>query len=362
MAQAFRCPACRHKFVPASLPADGRLVCPACQRELRIPIRSPLPEKDSSRMIGDYRVGRKLGSGATAVVYEAEHAKSGAKVALKVLTEEAAVDAEFLQRFRREADLARKLKHPNIIGIHGFGADGRTYYLAMELVDGPTFEDEIDRLGRYDWREACRIVLEVADALVEAQKLGIIHRDIKPANIMLAGGKTAKLADLGFGKQLTGSTAGEELTMAGVAMGSPAYMPPEQVLDAKQATAASDCYSLGATLYHAVTGKLPFDGSNSHVVMERVLREEAPAPRSLVPDLPAGVDAFLRWTLIKDTGRRPQTATEFASELRAVIERPDDAARLRKRLGTGGGRLWLWIVLAIGAVLAVVGGVLALSR
>jgi serine/threonine protein kinase len=363
VAQAFRCPACRHKFVPAQVPADGRLPCPACGQVLRVPIRSPLPAaKADERVLGKYRVGRKLGEGATATVYEAR-TQDGQAVALKVLNEESARDQEFLARFKREAELAQKVQHEHIVGVRGFGFDQGKFFLAMELVEGHSLEDEIERKRRIAWQEACRWCGQVASALQAVAARGIIHRDIKPANIMLAGGAVAKLADLGFGKQVEGSGAWEQLTMSGVAMGSPAYMPPEQVMDAKQADARSDLYALGATLYHAVTGRLPFNGRSSQEVMEKVLKEEAPAPRSIVPELPAGIDAFIRWSMQKDKARRPQSPEEFARELAAVSERPDDAARFAKRLAPPRGTpAWLPVVLIILLVVAVAGAVLALLR
>ncbi len=348
--------------MPQTTPADGRLPCPACGQILRVPIRSPVPVQPGERMLGKYRVGRKLGEGATASVYEAV-AGDGSKVALKVLNEESARDQEFLARFKREAELAQKVSHPHIVGVRGFGFDQGKFFLAMELVEGHSLEEEIERKRRIPWRDAARWVLEVADALQAAAARGIIHRDIKPANIMLAGGTVAKLADLGFGKQIEGSGSWEQLTMSGVAMGSPAYMPPEQVLDAKLADHRSDCYSLGATFYHAVTGRLPFSGRNSQDVMELVLRTEAPAPRSHLADLPAGVDACIRWTMLKDKARRPQSATELISELRAVLERPDDEARFRKRLAAPRSTpAWVVPVIILLLLLAVAGAMVALMR
>jgi len=329
---------------------------------LRVPIRSPVPMQPDERMLGKYRVGRKLGEGATASVYEAVTV-DGAHVALKVLNEESARDQEFLARFKRESELAHKVNHPHIVGVRGFGFDQGKFFLAMELVEGHSLEEEIERQRKVPWRDAARWVLEIADALQAVAARGIIHRDIKPANILLAGGTVAKLADLGFGKQIEGSGAWEQLTLSGVAMGSPAYMPPEQVLDAKMADHRSDCYSLGATFYHAVTGRLPFNGRSSSEVMELVLRSEAPAPSTFVPDLPKGVDACIRWAMHKDKQRRPQSAAELSSELKAILERPDDSNRFRKRLAmqkpTPG---WLVPVAILLLLLAVAGAAVALLR
>ena len=364
MVQAFRCPACRHKFIPENRPANGRLPCPSCGQILRTPINTPAPApaKSGERTLGKYVLGRKLGEGATATVYEAT-GPDGVKIALKVLNEDSARDQEFLARFKREAELAQKLQHPHIVGVRGFGFDQGKFFLAMELVDGHSLEEEIERKRKVPWRDAARWALEVADALQTATERGIIHRDIKPANILLANGNTAKLADLGFGKQIEGSGMWEQLTLAGVAMGSPAYMPPEQVLDAKLADHRSDCYALGATVYHAVTGQLPFNGRTSQEVMEKVLSSEAPAPKSIVADLPGGVDACIRWMMHKDKDRRPQSVAELVHELRAVIERPDDAGRFRKRLAAPRQTpAWLVPVIILLLLIAVAGAAVALLR
>ncbi len=348
--------------MPTEVPADGRLPCPACGQVLRVPIRTPAPAKPGERMLGKYSVGRKLGEGATATVYEAT-AADGTKVALKVLNDESARDQEFLARFKREAELAQKVQHPHIVGVRGFGFDQGKFFLAMELVEGHSLEEEIERKRRIPWRDAARWVLEVAEALQAAADRGIIHRDIKPANILLASGSIAKLADLGFGKQIEGSGAWEQLTLTGVAMGSPAYMPPEQVLDAKQADHSSDCYSLGATFYHAVTGRLPFNGRSSQEVMEMVLRSDPPPPLSHVPDLPSGIDACIRWIMSKNKTRRPQSANELARELRAVLEHPEDAGRFRKRLApTPSMPAWLVPVVILLLLAAVAGVMVALMR
>jgi serine/threonine protein kinase len=359
VSQAFRCPSCRHKFVPEAVPPDGRLPCPQCGRELRLPVASLLPPSDPGdpNLIGGYRILRKLGSGATANVFAAD-APDGRRVALKILNEDSAADLEFLRRFRREADLARQIHHPNLVALYAFGHDKGQHFLAMELVEGPTLEDEIEHRGRIPWAEACEFALQVAGVLGEAAKHGIIHRDIKPANIMLAGGKVAKLADLGFGKQLDASGTVHNLTIAGTAMGSPAYMPPEQVSDAKTATPASDLYALGATLYHAVTGKLPFDGDSSTEVMEKVLGQDPAPARSLVPELPEALEAFLAWTMQKDQLKRPQTAEAFAAALREVLANPAKTTRhLRKAAAGGGGRTGLIVGVVAGVL--VIGGVAA---
>jgi len=196
-------------------------------------------------------------------------------------------------------------------------------------------------------------VLQIGDALAYLGSRGVLHRDVKPANILLAADGTAKLADLGFAKSVVptpGDGEANGLTVAGMAMGSPAYMAPEQVLDAKAVTHAADVYGLGATLYHAVTGKTPFSGRNAYDVMEKVVKESPAEPRTLIPDLPAGLAAFLLWSLEKDLARRPGDAATFVRELHAVVAAPDDAKRFALlRRAAGGGRRGMLVAVLIGS-------------
>ncbi|MCX8039755.1 MAG: serine/threonine protein kinase [Planctomycetota bacterium] len=364
MAQAYRCPSCRHKFVPEQPPNDGRLQCPACRAQLKVPVRSPTPSAASRVQIAGYQVLRRIGQGATAVVYEAI-APNGDRVALKVLNKEASRDDEFRARFQREARLAAQIIHPHIVAVSDCGEERGVLYLAMELMDGGSLEDEIERQRRIPWQQALVWIQQIAEALQAAGTRGIVHRDIKPANIMFTHDKrTAKLTDLGFGKQSDATSQWEQqLTMAGVSMGSPAYMPPEQVTDALTADARSDIYSLGATFYHAVTGKVPFGGKDVHQIMRDVLRVEPVPPRQHVPDLPAGVDACIRWMMQKDPARRPQHATQLLYELRALAERPQDARRFEKLMRSSRRvPAWLIIVGVILGLLAVAAAVVFALR
>ena len=195
----------------------------------------------------------------------------------------------------------------------------------MELVEGGTFAGLIEEHGRLTWHDTFAYGLQIAKALEHLHSTEIIHRDIKPANILITYEGVAKLADLGLAKQLGSEeiSASTGLTMQGVAMGSPAYMPPEQIRSAKDSTASCDLYALGASMFQAMTGKLPFDGRSATEVMGKVLREPAPLVSIHDPTIPAGVVELIDRLLSKEPKGRPATATALIAEMEAVLQNPD---------------------------------------
>lgn len=355
MAAGVRCPACQHKFVPDPWPQDGHLTCPQCGKALRVPKPKTNDDPVVGRTIAGYQLLRRLGVGAHAAVYEAKPIAGGPAAALKMLTREASQDAENVERFTREAELAASLDHPGLVRVFGHGEERGIHWMAMELVSGSSLEDVLDRKGRLPWKQAFHLIAQIAQALDYLAVKEVIHRDVKPANILLTANGTAKLADFGFAKDLNsapGAAAQGGLTMAGMAMGSPAYMAPEQVLDAKTATASSDLYGLGASLFHAVCGDTPFTGKNAYQVMEAVLKQPPTPARHLVADLPEGVCALLDWVLEKSPDRRPADAATFAREIAATMEAPDNAQRiaaLRRSVKASGSSRGLWIGVSVGA-------------
>ena len=198
----------------------------------------------------------RIGQGAMGVVFKARQVSVDRLVAIKVLRDEAARDREYIERFRREARVAAKLSHNNIVGVIDAGeADGRHYFV-MEYVEGTTVQDELDRGKAYDEKAALGIALAVARALEHAHERGLIHRDIKPANILLTRDGNIKLADLGLARM-----AADVQGTAGVAAGTPYYISPEQARGQADVDIRTDIYSLGATLYHMVTGRVPYSGA-----------------------------------------------------------------------------------------------------
>jgi serine/threonine protein kinase len=265
------------------------------------------------QVIGEFRVDAKLGEGAMGVVYKAHQITMDRPVALKVLAAHLTANPEFVQRFRREAQMSAKLDHPNVVRGITVGQDKGLHYFAMEFVDGENLSDILARRGRLTISDAARITLDVARALAQAEKRGIVHRDIKPANVMLTRDGVVKLADLGLAKVTTDTN---EITVTGAFFGTPPYMAPEQFRTAREVDIRSDIYSLGATLYLLVTGEKPFKGSAYECLTMKERREWKPASH-LNSQVPEVLDRIIARTLEPNPSDRYASAAELVADLEA---------------------------------------------
>ncbi|MEZ4390642.1 MAG: serine/threonine-protein kinase [Polyangiales bacterium] len=265
--------------------------------------------------IGDYEIVRELGSGGFGTVYEARKRRLDLRVALKLLHPHMLKDPEVVERFVREARAATRFRHPHIVTVSDVGEVDGVRFIEMELLDGESLRDRVDR-GALPLVEALDALVPVFAAVAEVHDEGVVHRDIKPANIFLTaplpGVLHPKLLDFGIAKL---RDAARDVTDTDAFLGSVAYMSPEQMHSARNADARSDQWSLAVTAYECLTGRLPFEAQSVPEAVTAVLAGEFPAPRSLVPSLPEGVDAALRRALDRDPSLRFPSVRGFGAAL-----------------------------------------------
>jgi serine/threonine protein kinase len=273
-------------------------------------------------LLGRYEVGRLLGAGGMAEVFEGRDRLLARRVAIKVPLAQFAHDPEFTQRFRREAQAAASLSHPGVVGVYDTGWENGTHFIVMEYVEGRTLKDVIRAEAPLYPDRAAEIAADVCSALSAAHARGLVHRDVKPANIMLMPDGRVKLMDLGIAR----ADAGESATQTAAMLGTAQYLSPEQA-QGQAVDFRSDLYSLGCCLYEMLTGTVPFRGATPVAIAYRHVREDPAPPRLLNPDVPPSLEAVC----LKAMAKRPEDRYQTAIELRTDLQRAREGQRVAAR-------------------------------
>ena len=290
-------------------------------------IKQDVPSGEGD-IVGPYQLVRWLGSGGMGTVWEAVETKTGRRVALKRLSKMMANDDTYVKRFVREAQTAAQISHPKVTFIYGSGEDEGQPYIAMELMPGRTLEDKISEEGPLDVASATDNIIDVVEGLAAAHKIGMIHRDVKPSNCFLDTDESVKVGDFGLSKSILNNDV--SLTQTGTFMGTPSYAAPEQIrggdLDGR-----TDIYSVGATLFYALTGRTPFKGDVMSVTAQ-IITDSAPSMREFKDDIPKGLDAVVAKCLAKEPSKRFQTLDELRLALIPYASKQDSIMAIGRRL------------------------------
>lgn len=270
--------------------------------------------------IPGYTILEKLGKGSMGVVFKARQNSVNRIVAIKILLDGLAQNKEFIRRFEREAQIAAKLSHNNIVNAIDAGEAGGRFFFVMEFVEGPTIKDFLDKTKVFQEKDAVRIAMAVAEALKHANQRGLIHRDVKPENVILTNDGGVKLADLGLAR-LTGDESWG-LSEAGMAIGTPYYISPEQVRGQTDVDIRADIYSLGATLYHMVTGKVPYGGETPAEVMRKHVdpRVDLVPPDHLNTNISSGLGMVIETMLAKNRENRYTTPDDLILDFQCLLQ------------------------------------------
>jgi len=308
---------------------SNRFITPnQAKRVKQVSKESTKEGKDAAEQIPGYKILGKLGAGAMAIVYKAKQISLDRIVAIKILPRRFSENPDYVKRFYKEGKAAAKLNHNNIVAAYDVGEAGGYHYFVMEYVEGKTLYEDLAKGKIFSEQEAVAIIMQVASALAHAHARGLIHRDVKPKNIMINSAGIVKLADLGLARD----AADVELAKseAGKAFGTPYYIAPEQIRGEIDIDGRCDIYSLGATFYHMVTGRVPFEASTPSEVMRKHLKEPLIPPDHINTALSAGCSEVIEMMLAKNKADRYASAEELLTDLEAVRRGEPPLAARRK--------------------------------
>jgi serine/threonine protein kinase len=290
----------------------------------------PAQGRPNVRSVGDYEIIEVLGTGGMGSVFKARETKSGNIVALKVLSSRLASDPEFVARFEREVKAAASLVHPHIVHALASGNDSGQPYMVMDFVDGPSLGKLIRDQGRVDEKRCLEIALDIARALDHAHTAGIVHRDVKPDNVLLDAKGVARLTDFGLAKLLRDDL---KLTQSGIALGTPHYISPEQVAANRYIDHRADQYSLGAMMFHMLTGQVPFDGPSNNDIMLRHLEDPLRDPRELRPHISNAAVRIIFKLMAKRSAERYDSTAQLIEDLQRVLASKEPIYATRSTVG-----------------------------
>jgi len=323
----------RAKEDPATLEhvlISNRFITPNQAKRIKQGTKEGTKEgKDAAEQIPGYKIMGKLGAGAMAIVYKGKQMSLDRIVAIKILPRRFSENPDYVRRFYKEGKAAAKLNHNNIVGAYDVGEAGGYHYFVMEYVEGKTLYEDLAKGKIFSEQEAINITTQVASALAHAHARGLIHRDVKPKNVMINSAGIVKLADLGLARDASDIELAK--SEAGKAFGTPYYISPEQIRGEIDIDGRCDIYSLGATFYHMVTGKVPFEATTPSEVMRKHLKEPLVPPDHINTSLSAGASEIIEMMLAKNKNDRYSSAEELLIDLDAV-RRGEPPLRARKKI------------------------------
>ncbi len=268
-----------------------------------------------SRIVWPFELLEKIGEGGMGVVYRARHVVNDRLVAVKLLPDDVASNETLLARFERELEVLKQLRHPNIVHCFGGTCESKQHFYAMELIEGGTLAEVLNRRERLPWETAVDFALQMCAALQHAHERGVIHRDVKPGNFLLTKAGQIKLSDFGLATMASGS----RITAAGKTLGTIQYMSPEQIRGRPPLTNRSDLYALGCVLHEMLTGDPPYLGESTAEVLQKHLKAPIPHVAAEIDDCPLELDELIFQLLSKEVEQRPETAELVAARLEGIL-------------------------------------------